>query len=65
MNLKYMSFNDVSLEKMCLHLELLISVQRVNHYILCLDNINAFPDKLNPCVLFLLSVVVFFYFEPY
>lgn len=47
-NLKYTSFKDVSLEKMCLHLELVISIQRVNHYILCLDNINAFLDKLNP-----------------
>lgn len=47
-SLKYMSFKDVSLDKMCFHLELLISVRGVNHYILCLDNINAFFDKLNP-----------------
>lgn len=48
MNLKYISFKDDSLDRVCLPLELPISVQRVKNYILCLENMNAFFDKLKP-----------------
>lgn len=47
-NLKYISLKDDSLDRVCLPLELPISVQSVKHYVLCLENMNAFFDKLKP-----------------
>lgn len=61
-NLKYISFNGDTLDRVCLHLELLISVQRVKHCILCLENMNAFFDKLNPSASVLLVVVFLVFF---
>lgn len=37
-----LNFKGKPLDKVCLHLDLLISVQRVKNYVLCLENMNAF-----------------------